>query len=264
MTSNTTPKRRYMVVDARTGAHVRAATSAERTAYRARYVGDGGALRINSRESVVTYYGPGASHVPGRFLESVPYALEPERIHLGGAEARAGASLAAKAGPCASKRGRFDWLAVETCATGVAPKGPRINSSATVVDVVMKAASLEARQTEHFLVLCLNAKHEVIAVSTVSKGGIEAAEFDPRVVLQLVMLAGAPALIVVHNHPSGDPQPSRDDMLVTQRLREACKLVGLRLLDHVIIAFRDFGDERPRSFSFLDSGLMVAGAGDRG
>lgn len=91
---------------------------------------------------------------------------------------------------------------------------------------------------EHFLVLLLNARHECLGVETVSIGSLNASLVHPREVFRPAVLASAASIIVVHNHPSGDPEPSAEDLSITRRLGQVGELLGIGLLDHVILAKR--------------------------
>jgi DNA repair protein RadC len=97
---------------------------------------------------------------------------------------------------------------------------------------------LRGEQREHFLVLLLNARHEVIGRETVSVGSLNASIVHPREVFKPAITASAAAVILVHNHPSGDPEPSEEDLAITKRLAEAGELLGIQVLDHVIVAKR--------------------------
>ena len=88
---------------------------------------------------------------------------------------------------------------------------------------------------EHFRVLLLNTRHQVLRVATVSVGGLSSAPVHPREVFKEAIRHGAAAIIVVHNHPSGDPTPSHDDKQITDQLSAAGTLVGIPVLDHIII-----------------------------
>lgn len=104
-------------------------------------------------------------------------------------------------------------------------------------------------EDEQFKVLLLNTKNEVQKTVSVSSGGLDATLALPRDVFRQAVREGASALVVCHNHPSGDPEPSRDDIVLTARLVESANVLGLRLLDHVI-----FGDGR--YVSLKERGLM--------
>jgi DNA repair protein RadC len=98
--------------------------------------------------------------------------------------------------------------------------------------------SLRRAQREHFLVLLLNARHEVMASETVSIGSLNASIVHPREVFKPAILASAASIVLVHNHPSGDPEPSEEDLSITKRLVEVGDLLGIGVLDHVLIASR--------------------------
>jgi DNA repair protein RadC len=100
---------------------------------------------------------------------------------------------------------------------------------------------------EHFVVLMLDRKNRLIGVNTVSIGSLTASIVNPREVYKPAILANAAAVILGHNHPSGDPQPSQEDRAITQRLVEAGTLLGIQVLDHIIIgeqAYVSFADAR--------------------
>ena len=84
-------------------------------------------------------------------------------------------------------------------------------------------------------VLMLDAKRHPVGYKIISSGGIAASPVDVRVVLRQVLLCGASGFVFCHNHPSGSPQPSRDDDTLTERLRSASRAVGLNMLDHIIV-----------------------------
>jgi len=111
---------------------------------------------------------------------------------------------------------------------------------------------------ERFVVAVLDVKNRPCHVAAVAEGSIEHCPLQPRDVLRVGLAHGGVALIVAHNHPSGDPAPSADDVRLTERLRAAGDLVGLALLDHVVI-----GDARCEAgeggyFSFARAGLLKA------
>jgi len=112
-------------------------------------------------------------------------------------------------------------------------------------------AYLEGVDREHFGVLLLSQKNNVIGVNTVSVGSLTASVVHPREVFKPAILSNAAAIILAHNHPSGQPQPSQEDRVLTVRLVAAGKLLGISVLDHVII-----GDGTSAYFSFADEGLL--------
>ncbi len=108
---------------------------------------------------------------------------------------------------------------------------------------------LRDRKKEVFLTLLLDAKNRVLREIQVSEGSLNASIVHPREVFAPVVRESAAAVLFVHNHPSGDPTPSREDLELTKRLREAGTLMGIRVLDHIIIG-------NGRYMSFADQGLM--------
>ena len=88
---------------------------------------------------------------------------------------------------------------------------------------------------EQFRVVFLNTKNHVLGVTTVSVGGLNSSPAHPREIFKEAIRRSAAAIVLVHNHPSGDPTPSRDDIEVTRRLVSSGKLLGIEVLDHLII-----------------------------
>ncbi|HDY5567689.1 TPA: DNA repair protein RadC, partial [Pseudomonas aeruginosa] len=88
---------------------------------------------------------------------------------------------------------------------------------------------------EVFALLMLDSRHRVIAFEEVFRGTLDGASVYPREVVKLALEHNAAALILVHNHPSGDPEPSMADRNLTTKLQDALNLVGVRTLDHVVV-----------------------------
>ena len=103
------------------------------------------------------------------------------------------------------------------------------------------------RPVEQFGVLLLDTKHRVLRTTVLSIGTLDASIVHPREVFREATLAGAAALVLFHNHPSGDPQPSDEDVRLTERLVAAGVLMGIHVIDHVILA-------DVRYFSFSEKG----------
>ena len=112
--------------------------------------------------------------------------------------------------------------------------------------VILVGKRLRGELREHFLVLLLNARHEPIAVETVSIGSLNASIVHPREVFRPAILGSAASIIVAHNHPSGDPEPSEEDISITRRLAQVGELLGICLLDHLVIAKRGVVSLRER------------------
>lgn len=107
---------------------------------------------------------------------------------------------------------------------------------------------LQNETKECVLSLHLDAKNRVCCVDEVAVGSLNEAIVHPREVFKSALLSSAAAIILIHNHPSGDPAPSKIDFEITDRLKMAAEVLGVRLLDHIII-----GDDY---FSFADKGLL--------
>ena len=93
---------------------------------------------------------------------------------------------------------------------------------------------------EHFVVLLLDGRHRLICEYQVSQGTLTASLVHPREVFRPAVRAAAAAIVLVHNHPSGDPTPSAEDLEVTDRLASAGALLGIRVVDHVVVAAEGF------------------------
>lgn len=103
---------------------------------------------------------------------------------------------------------------------------------------------------EHFIVLALDSRNEVQAWATIGIGGLSSCPVDVRAVLRFVLCAGCERFICAHNHPSGRPDASGDDVAITDRLRRAAETIGLQLLDHVIVT-------PDAHFSLRSAGLLA-------
>lgn len=115
----------------------------------------------------------------------------------------------------------------------------QIRSSASVANLLMNEMKYEKREKVKVKVLVLNTKNVLIKIIDVSYGGTNSAIIEPKDILAEPTKMGAPKIILVHNHPSGDPTPSKEDIETTKRLYNAATLLGIELLDHIII-----GNER--------------------
>ena len=126
----------------------------------------------------------------------------------------------------------YDTLCVAEAARAWWDLQAPIDSSAKVAQLF---DHLRQECREVFASIHVDSKNRVLCVEIVSIGSLNASIVHPREVYKTCLLSSAAALVVVHNHPSGDPTPSREDLELTGRLREAGELLGVRLLDHVIL-----------------------------
>lgn len=101
-------------------------------------------------------------------------------------------------------------------------------------------APLRFQQKEHFLCLFLNTKNHVLAMETLFIGSLNAVVAHPREIFRAAIRYGSAAIICAHNHPSGDPKPSEEDIRMTQRIAEAGDVVGIELLDHIVVSAGTF------------------------
>ena len=108
---------------------------------------------------------------------------------------------------------------------------------------------LRDKKREMFLVVLLDARHRVLGEEIVSEGSLTTSIVHPREVFLPAVRESAGAMVLVHNHPSGDPRPSDEDVAVTRRLVHAAELLGIRVLDHVIVGDGVYA-------SFKETGLM--------
>ncbi|MBM3943605.1 MAG: JAB domain-containing protein [SAR202 cluster bacterium] len=97
------------------------------------------------------------------------------------------------------------------------------------------AGEMAALDQEHLRVLLLNTRHQVLSIQEIYVGNVNTAVVRPAEVFRPAVRDNAPAIIVVHNHPSGDPRPSQEDAAITQDLAQGGRLLGIELLDHVVI-----------------------------
>lgn len=103
--------------------------------------------------------------------------------------------------------------------------------------------------TEEFIMLCLNRNNRVLGWYRVSAGGIAGTVVDVKVIYTIALNCAASSIIIAHNHPSGNPQPSHDDLSLTRKIAEAGRILDIKLNDHLIM-YED------RYTSFADEGLI--------
>ncbi|HEX7363882.1 MAG TPA: DNA repair protein RadC [Dehalococcoidia bacterium] len=107
-------------------------------------------------------------------------------------------------------------------------------------DVIKTARTLlKGKKKEHFLILCLDTRNHLIKTNVVSIGSLDCSIVHPREVFKEAISSSASSVIFIHNHPSGDPTPSDDDIKMTKRLIEAGEIIGIDVLDHIVICDRE-------------------------
>ena len=112
-----------------------------------------------------------------------------------------------------------------------------VKSPEDVIKTVKK--QLKGKKKEHFMVLSLDTRNHLINTNTVSIGSLDSSIVHPREVFKEAFSASAASVIFVHNHPSGDPTPSEDDIKLTRRLVETGEIMGIEVLDHIIVCDKD-------------------------
>jgi len=127
------------------------------------------------------------------------------------------------------------------------PKKITLGSPKEVVDYLREKIGKEKK--EYFLILSLDARSNLINIKTISIGSLDANIVHPREVFKKAIECSAASVILVHNHPSGDPEPSEDDLETTKQLTEAGKILGIEVVDHIIITKNNY-------FSFKDGNLI--------
>ncbi|MDD9940708.1 MAG: DNA repair protein RadC [Myxococcales bacterium] len=160
------------------------------------------------------------------------------------------ADLAGFVGVGRGKASRL-WAAIELgmrAASVPLHRGRPIRSSQDVDRALRPRLRRETR--EHFVAIPVDVRNRPLAEITVAIGGLSACELSPASVFRPILSLPAHGVIFVHNHPSGEPQPSEEDIQVTVRLSRAGELLGVPILDHVIIGAEE-------SYSFLDQGLLA-------
>ncbi|MBP3914654.1 DNA repair protein RadC [Clostridium sp.] len=104
-------------------------------------------------------------------------------------------------------------------------------------------------ETENFVLICMNTKNQIIKKKILFKGGLNTSIVDPRVVFKEAIKYNSAAVAISHNHPSGDPSPSKEDISITERLKRSADLLGINFIDHIIVA-------KDSMMSFKEKGLI--------
>lgn len=120
-------------------------------------------------------------------------------------------------------------------------------SSASQVYELFKDLRQESK--EHFMALHLDGKNRILCYEVVSVGSLNQSVVHPREVFKSALVSSAAALILIHNHPSGDPSPSQEDLKITQRLKDCGELLGIKILDHLVVGDGSY-------YSFADQGAL--------
>jgi DNA repair protein RadC len=127
--------------------------------------------------------------------------------------------------------------------------GPKINCSADAVEIFRKTISDRSSFSEEFLLLALNRANNVIGFYRVSTGGVSGTVADPKIIFSIALQSLASGLILCHNHPSGNLNPSQSDIQLTKNAKQSGKLLDISVLDHIILTDESY-------YSFADEGLL--------
>jgi DNA repair protein RadC len=128
------------------------------------------------------------------------------------------------------------------------PLGPQVMTSKTAYDYVIDFWE-DIDHVESAYMILLNRANKIIGIKLLSVGGIAGTVIDPKIVLQTALICNASYFILLHNHPSGNLQPSHDDTALTNKIKQAGLFLDLRLIDHLIITSDGY-------FSYADEGLL--------
>lgn len=110
----------------------------------------------------------------------------------------------------------------------------------TPKDIVDQLTDIRSHKKEHFVILCLNARNQLIHRETISIGTVNTSIVHPREVFEPAIRCSASHIILAHNHPSGETEPSDPDVAITERLVEAGQIIGIEIIDHVIVTKKEF------------------------
>jgi DNA repair protein RadC len=111
------------------------------------------------------------------------------------------------------------------------------------------SSTIKEKAKEHFKLILLNSRNKKIGISTISVGTLTTSLVHPREVFKEALAHSAASVILAHNHPSGDPEPSEDDLKITRKLVESGKILGVEVIDHIIVG-------KNNHYSFREKGLI--------
>lgn len=139
----------------------------------------------------------------------------------------------------------YETMIVKEQLTNYLSTGDRFTSATQIYNTFR---FLQKETKEYFIALHLDGKNRILCVDMVSIGSLNQSIVHPRETFKNSLLSSAAAIILIHNHPSGDTTPSSEDLAITRRLREAGEILGIKVLDHIIIG--------ESYMSFVERGLM--------
>ena len=116
-------------------------------------------------------------------------------------------------------------------------KRPTTNTSAEVYKLMK---DIKDNEQELMMLLCLDSRNRVISRNIITIGGLNSSIVHPREIFRTAIMNNANSIILVHNHPSGNPEPSKEDIEITEMLIKASKVMGIEILDHVIVGYDSY------------------------
>jgi DNA repair protein RadC len=140
----------------------------------------------------------------------------------------------------------YETLTIKEDITNYLKTGQRYTAPRQVFDTF---SFLMQETKEMFITMHLDGKNRIIAMDLVSIGSLNQSIVHPREVFKTALLSSAAAIILVHQHPTGDPSPSSEDIAITRRLKEAGEIIGVKILDHIIVGDGEY-------LSFVERGLL--------
>ena len=139
----------------------------------------------------------------------------------------------------------YETLTIREEIASYLPPATRFTSPEQIFQIF---SFLQYETKEHFITLHLDGKNRIVCIDQVSTGSLNQSIVHNRELFKTALLSSAAAIVCIHNHPSGDPTPSREDMEITRRIKEAGDLLGIRVLDHMIVG--------ETYMSFVEMGLL--------
>ena len=124
----------------------------------------------------------------------------------------------------------------------------KMNNPEKIVALATKYLKMQELPEEYMYMICMNTKLDMIGVFEISHGNVNSSIVGTREVFQKALLANAVSIAFIHNHPSGDSTPSREDVEVTRRLMEAGKILGIQVLDHIVIGRPGFSSLKEKGY----------------
>lgn len=140
-------------------------------------------------------------------------------------------------------------LAREAVQEYLAGESEEIERILSPLDVWKKSRWLADKETEYFVVYYMKNNFRIIKSEIVANGGLDSTLVDVRLVLKYALLCGATCITCVHNHPSGSTTPSKNDDIVTEKIKKACEIMDVKLIDHVIVTDKNY-------YSYQENGKL--------